>query len=188
MRSILGYGKMPLGIPSHVLQDLYRYAGGRLHDRFRVTSTAPPVFFLCLEYDICRGLDMRMRNSNNAPVISPIERMYDIRDASGVGTDKRPTVSSRVGQRVVWQVVLGLADEAWRARLPLASKLQLRCCMHARSWGKKPAVSGSSGKIIWCCLRSRVQGVSGRRSAYQGSKVQGRSDWTWRRSMCCCAS
>jgi hypothetical protein len=39
-----------------------------------------------------------------------------------------PTVSSRVEQRVVRQVVVGLADEAWRGRLPLALKLQL----HAR--------------------------------------------------------
>lgn len=39
-----------------------------------------------------------------------------------------PTVSSRVGRRVVWQIGVGLADEAWRARLPLALKLQ----MHAR--------------------------------------------------------
>ena len=69
---------MPLCIPSHVSQDLYRYAGGRLHDRFRVTSPAPPVFFLCMEYDICRELDMHLRNGNNAPVISPIEHMYDI--------------------------------------------------------------------------------------------------------------
>jgi len=68
-------------------QNLYSYAGGRLHDGSRVTSPAPPIFFLCMEDDICRELDMRMENGNNAPVISPIEHMYDIRDASGVCTD-----------------------------------------------------------------------------------------------------
>jgi hypothetical protein len=68
-------------------QNLYSYAGGRLHDGSRVTSSAPPIFFLCMEDDICRELDMRMENGNNAPVISPIEHMYDIRDASGVCTD-----------------------------------------------------------------------------------------------------
>jgi hypothetical protein len=99
-----------------------------------------------MEYDICRELDMRLRNGNNAPVISPIEHMYDIRDASGVCTDCRPTGSSRVGQRVVWQVVLQLAEEAWRARLPLAFKLQLHAC---EKLGEKPAVSGSSGKRFW---------------------------------------
>ena len=39
-----------------------------------------------------------------------------------------PTVSSRVEQRVVRQLVVGLVDEAWRGRLPLVSTLQL----HAR--------------------------------------------------------
>ena len=74
-------------IPSHVWQDLYRHADGRLHDGPRVTSPAPPIFSSMMEYMKSRLLDMRMRNGLNAPVISPIEHMYDIRDASGVCTD-----------------------------------------------------------------------------------------------------
>jgi hypothetical protein len=174
MRSIFGYGKMPLGVPSHVLQNFDKHAGGRLHGRLRVTSPAPPVSFLCMEYDICREVDMRLRNGNNAPVISPIEHMYDIRDASGVCTDDRSTVSSRVGQRVVWQVVLQLAEEAWRARLPLAFKLH----MHAREkLGEKPAVSGSSGKRFLVLSLAEDLHVKGQR-------VQGRSDFDLAEDRC----
>jgi hypothetical protein len=166
---------MPLGIPSHVLQNSHTHAGGRLHGRFRVTSPAPPGLFLCMEYDICRELDMRLTNGNNAPVISPIEHMYDIRDASGVCTDCRPTVSSRVGQRVVWQVVLQLAEEAWRARLPLAFKLH----MHAREkLGEKPAVSGSSGKRFLVLL-SMPEDLH-----VKGQRVQGRSDFDLAEDRC----
>jgi hypothetical protein len=74
-------------LPSHVSQVLSRHADGWLHDVPRVTLPAPPIFFLDMEYDICRELDMHMRNGLNAPVISPIAHMYDMRDASGVCTD-----------------------------------------------------------------------------------------------------
>ena len=86
-----------------------------------------------------------------------------------------PTVSSRVGRRVVWQIGVGLADEAWRARLPLAFKLH----MHAREkLGEEPAVSGSSGKRFLVLL-SMPEDLH-----VKGQRVQGRSDFDLAEDRC----